>query len=339
MAKSYAELEKKYKELKAQGKELSTSKSFAKVYEEYKKHPITKIVSSITNEIVALDRELDKLGPLSLTDAEKEAFLQKAIEQVTPYYNRKTAEIEAGIKEGKIRSAEDLLISIRDVDQEVKSTLAGLDIRQAETEEDFLNRITDITATRDEDVATKREEWRLRLENTKMGQIQSGIFTSGIGTKKREDIERLREMELSTVQRRTQAEQTAAETARKYDLEQIKLARETAQKERATKIGTPEQTAVAETARTELGLQPGQELGSKAEIEYARSQPGRNISVYKPEVLTDLEEERRKAVESRKIELQTGELGIKEQQEKLARQKIEAERARKYAELSSYRGY
>ncbi len=130
--------------------------------EEQKSDPV-KAAEDLENELTDILIELDeKLSaiPLHITDEEREAFLQSAIEQITPYYDKKKLEIEAGIKEGKIRTAEDVLTEIRAVREESTVLLEKWDIEKAETEEDFINTISDITATKDEDIAAKREDWR-----------------------------------------------------------------------------------------------------------------------------------------------------------------------------------
>src|SRR3989304_3115881 len=60
----------------------------------------------ITQDIIAIDKQLDELFKIGLTDAEKEQFLQKAIAEIQPYYDKKTAEINQQLQEGKIRTAE-----------------------------------------------------------------------------------------------------------------------------------------------------------------------------------------------------------------------------------------
>ena len=291
------------------------------------------IIEQITEQIIALDRQLDSLGPLGLTDAEKENFLSKAIEQVQPFYDRKTQEIEAGISEGRLRTAEDVLLFTRDIQNEVQTTLASLDLRSAETEEDFLNIMSEITSGRDENVGAKREEWRLRLENTKMEQIRGGIFSSGIGRKKREEVKRLEEMETGTIEAQAARRQTDVETARKYDLDQIRLAREASERDRAARIGAPETREALETT----GLTDISQLGSRSAVELARKGEARDITTYRPEALQGLEEQRLKGVESRKLEFQEEELSIREQEYQRKRQKVLADKAAAQSRLSTYR--
>lgn len=298
------------------------------------------IISQIKKQIIELDRQLDKLPSLALTDQEKENFLQKAISQVQPYYDRKVAEITQGVQEGKIRSAEDTLLYIRDVENEVGTTLANLDLSKAETEEDFINTLTQITAGLDENLDTKREDWRLRIENLKQNQIQSGIFSSGIGKEKREEAARLQQMEESQLQAGAQRQITGAETAKKYTLDQITLARQAAEKERVARIGAEDQTAAQKAAAMGiLGITDPNQLGSKTAIDTARMSDARNISVYKPEALQEIEAERLKAAESRKQELQDEELAIRNQEYERQRQKILADKAAAQAKLNQYGAY
>jgi len=85
--------------------------------------PTGVIKQEIIDQIVELDRELATLGSVGLTQAEKDAFLQKAIDRVSGYYDNKVAEIEAGVREGKLRTAEDVLMYTREVGNEVRETL------------------------------------------------------------------------------------------------------------------------------------------------------------------------------------------------------------------------
>uniref|UniRef100_A0A6M3L0L3 Uncharacterized protein n=1 Tax=viral metagenome TaxID=1070528 RepID=A0A6M3L0L3_9ZZZZ len=262
----------------------------------------SKMKQSMIEELIRLDEQMDSL-PVTLTTAEMDNFLTKAIEQITPYYDKKKAEIEAGIKEGKIQTAEEILSTIREVQDTTKKLLSGYDITQAKTEEEFINTLADITATKDEDLALKRDDWKSRIEEVKTGQVKSDILTSGIGKAKIGDLRARQTMEEQALQRRAGAKQTSAETAKKYDLQTIALARQSAEQERVRRIGTPDQTLSTETAaRGTLGMVEGQSLPS--DVERARLQSERNISLATPEQLTDSEEERKKAIESRKLTLQ-----------------------------------
>ena len=331
MAAAYSELVSDYNRLKAGG-EPDTTNRMSTLLRKISEHPIGRLVKEVTNQIIELDRELDNLNSLGLTEEEKENFLQKAIEQVQPYYDRKSQEIESGIQEGKLRTAEDVLLFTRDVQNELTAELSSLDLRQAETEEDFINMVSEITSGRDENITAKNEEWRLRLEGVKMDQIQSGIFSSGIGRKKREDTERLRQLETGTIESQAGRQVTDVETQKKYSIDQIRLSREAAERDRAARIGAPQ---TQEALRT-LGLSDISQLGPKTGIEQARQGAGRNVDIYKPGALNTLEEERLKAVESRKQESQTEELALRNQEYERKRQKILADKAAAQSRVSGY---
>jgi hypothetical protein len=287
--------------------------------------------------MVELDRQIDELTPyLSLTDQEKEAFLQKALEQITPYYERKKSELESSIQEGKVRTAEDVLLTIKQVEEETKAELANFDLRNASTEEEFLNQLADVTATKNENVTAKREEYRQRLEDLKLNQIQSGTLTSGIGMKKRAEQERLKQIEESMIQRRAESDIASMETAKNYTLDQIQLARQAAEQERIRKIGTPTEVAsTQQAAMNTVGLTDINQLKSPEELTRLRTERG--ISpIYDRTVLGDLEGERLRARESTAQELQADELARREAEYGAQRDKILAERARKAAQLNSY---
>jgi hypothetical protein len=141
------------------------------------------LVDKTANEIIKLEDKLANIPGVSLSQKELDAFLSKAIDQVTPYYNKKRTEIETGIKEGKIRAAEDILTDIRRIQEEIGTTLKKFDIDQAQTEEEFVNTLADITASKDEDIATKRYVWGERIKESKQKQVQTGMLTSGIEKK------------------------------------------------------------------------------------------------------------------------------------------------------------
>ena len=293
----------------------------------------------ITKQIVDLMRQHDELlGPLGLTDEETQMFLEKAIAEIQPYYDRKSAEIEAGIKEGKVQSAEKILLNIREVEEEVTSQLAYYDLRTAETEEDFLDRISDITATSEEDLGIKRNQWSQRLEDVKASQVQGGTLTSGIGGIERGKEETTRDLELSRIERKSEAESARVTTQKKYDVENIRLAREKAEQDRIRKIGDPGQTAATRAASREtLGLGEGEELGSVAEVQRKRDERDITPLTGRESLFTELEEKRRIAIESRKQELQAGELAPREVERGFQRDKILSEAARKRSELERFK--
>ncbi len=300
---------------------------------------VKKMVEDISNVISELEHKLNQIPGVSLTDAEMEGFLQKAIEQVTPYYNKKRTEIEKGIAEGKIRDAEDLLSKIRDVETNTYSLLAKYDIEQVDTEEKLTDTLANITAKKAEDLEYHRMNWQERIREGKQTQVQTGILTSGIGKQRIEEMLEKAELEKGSIERTTGVQEQEAQRTAKYDLERVKLARETAQKQREAAIGKPEETAA--TAEKLRGtLREGYPLvgetyaeGLSSETELLARRALRNISVYRPEALTEMEEERKRATESRKQEFQEAELTIREQEEKRQRQLIESQIAAKQRQL------
>ncbi len=306
---------------------------------ELEKHPVYQLQKSISNAIVELEQKLDEVDTrLTLSDEERQAFLDKAIEQITPYYNTKKMEIEKGINEGKVQSAEDVLLTIRDVQENTNSLLAKFDIDQAETEEDFINNISEITSRKEDDLNIKRAEWKQRLEDAKLNQVKTGVFASGVGRKKIGELDTMKTLDETSLTNRAAEAETQATTKKKYDLERIVLARKAAEEERIRKIGTPDTVNTLQTnASTTLGLQPGQTIGSQAEIAQARAD--RNITIRNPEDLTSLEEERLKAIESRNQELQNNELAVREQREKSTREKILGDLAAKKNQLANSGAY
>lgn len=280
----------------------------------------------IANIVIEYDEQMSNI-PLVLTDEEKEQFLQKAIDQITPYYEEKKEEIQAGIKEGKIRTAEDILSKIREVRQETDEKLANYRVWEAETEEEFVNNIADITATKEEDLEMKRADWRDRIRQAKQGQVQTGVLTSGIGRKRVGEMLDREQMETGAIERRAEQARTEAETGRKYDLKRIALARESAERERIRQIGGPgEEADTTEAALATTGYGSLEELPSEAELARLRSE--RNQTVYRPEALTDIEEERKRAIESRRMELETQEEAIRRQRREQLKKQTLADLAR-----------
>ena len=337
---THSELLAKYNKLKAEGKSESTSKSFAKIKKQLQADPTYQLVKTISNQVVELDRQIDELTPyLSLTDQEKQAFLDKAIEQITPYYDRKKSEIEASLKEGKVRTAEDILQNIRTTEEETKQQFQEFDLTQSKTEEDFLNKIANITATKDEDIAVKREDYRQRLENMKVQQIQQGTLTSGIGAKKRAEQERLKAMEETQIQRQAEASTSTVTTAKEYTIEQVALARQAAEQQRIRKIGTPSEVASTQAAAMQTtGIEDMTQLKSPEELQRLRAERGIK-PIYDQTELPELQADKQKAQYATQQELQADELARREAEYGSRITKIKAEQAKKASQLASLRGY
>ncbi|MDD5501503.1 MAG: hypothetical protein PHH57_07500 [Candidatus Omnitrophica bacterium] len=309
--------------------EILSDSEAARVQVEEAENALTREITSIIND---LDAKLSDVR-LGLTDAERDQFLQKAIEQVQPYYDKKKAEIEKGIQTGKIRSAEDVLATIRDVGQETENLLAKYDIDKAETEEDLVNTLADITATKEESLETKKAEWAERIRQTKMGQVQTGVLTSGIGQQQVGELLRREQAERAAIERRAATAETTAQTAAKYDLERVALARKAAEEERIRKIGTPEQEAATtqEALRT-AGLGSLGQLPSLAEL--ARRRGEEPITTYRPEALTELAEEQKRAVESRRMELEAEEKAIRAQEYETLKKKTLSDLAKTHGQTA-----
>lgn len=294
--------------------------------------PAWKIVDAIKKEVVALDRQLHSLGPLSLSDEEIETFLNKAIQEVQPYYDRKTEEINAQLSEGKLRTAEDQLLYIQNVEQEIGEVLQQYDLSTAQTEEEFANRLGALTSQTEDEIESKTYDWKQRIEDVKFNQIQKGIFASGIGGEKRQELAERKETEVGNIAQRAEERQTELETGKKYDLENIRLARESAQQRRIQQIGTPEET---ERMKQDAMSLTGGPIGPQADIATQRAERG-IAPIYNKQALTDLEEERRNSVLSRQQELQNTELDIRNQEYNKQREQILAERAKKASQLKNY---
>lgn len=332
---SLSELVAYQAQLKAQGKELSNNKEAAKVYNLLQANPSYQVYKQISKEIITLESKLDSLDVgLSLTDAEKDLFLEKAIAQITPYYEQKKAEIEAGIQEGKVQSAEDILATIRDVETETKNILAEYDIDQAQTEQEFVDTMANITSITEADRALKQEEWSQRIQGVKLNQVQSGVFASGVGKQKRDEAARLRDLEMNQLDVAEQARKGDLQRDYTFDLERIKLARQKVQDERANRIGTGDALQTTQSnALSTLGYSSLDQLPSRAEIASRRA--ARDQPIYDKTALTSLGEQRSQAVESRNQELQADELAIRKEKESLERNKILSELAAKRSKLSS----
>ena len=294
--------------------------------------PAWRITEAIKNELVALDRQLHSLGPLSLSDEEIETFLNKAIQEVQPYYDRKSEEINTQLAEGKIRTAEDQLFYIQNVEQEIGELFQHYDLSTAQTEEEFANRLGALTSRTEDEIESKTYDWKQRIEDVKFNQIQQGIFSSGIGGEKRQELAERKETEVGNIQQRSQEQQTELDTARKYDIENIRLARESAQQRRIQQIGTPEET---ERLKQDAMSLTGGPIGPQADL--ARQRAERGIApIYNTQALTDLEEERRGRVLSRHQELQDTEKAIRDETFNKQREQILAERAKKQSQLKNY---
>ena len=288
-----------------------------------------QLKKEISDIVTELDAKLSDTR-LGLTDEERDAFLAKAIEQVKPYYDKKRGEIEKGISTGKIRDAEDVLASIRTVREDTESLLSKYDIDRAETEEELVNTLSDITATKDESLDAKKAEWTERIRNVKMGQVQTGTLTSGIGRGRVGELLGRETAEKEAIERRAGAAETETQTAAKYDLQKIALARKSAEQERVRKIGAPgQEAATTQAALGTAGLAGMGELPSLAEM--ARRRGAEPTTIYRPEALTELTEEQRRAGEAQAMEFETEEKAIRASEYDILKKKTLADLAKQYS--------
>ena len=117
-------------------------------------------------------------------------------------------------------------------------------------------------------------------------------------------------------------------------MERIALARESSAKERIRKIGTTEEEAA--TTAGALGTTGYEDLDAlPSEEELARQRAERDTTIYSPTALTELGQRRFEAKESRARELETTEIGVKEQEYQANIKKYLAEQAGKRPKLGS----
>ena len=295
---------------------------------------IEQLKQELATVISEIDEKLSAI-PLALTDEELDTFLQKAIEQVKPYYEKKRAEIEKSIETGKIRSAEDVLAIIRKVRDEATALLSKYDIEKAETEEQLADTLAEITSRTKEELDFKKNDFKTRIDNAKQGLVQKQTLTSGIGQKELKDIRERQAMEEAEITRAAGYQTGEAERKAKFDLQTIALARKSVEDERLRQLGTPEQeAATTASALQTAGLGNLGALPSEEQMALSRAQ--NPYTAYKPEALTDLTEEQKRAVESRKLELQAEELAIRQANYEAQKKKILAEQVKEHANLSDY---
>lgn len=336
--KSYIQLYQQYQQYIAEGKSKDNSKGAAKVWNAMTSLPEYEIIQNLQTRLVELDRQIDELTPyLSLTDEEKQAFMDKAIADIEPWYQEKVGQINQSVQEGKVRTAEDTLLMMREINQETDNLLAKYDLTTAETEEEFLDRISALTTNYGDDLQAKRLDWTQRLENVKLNQIQQGIFSSGIGKKERALQEQMKENEFGSLQNKYQQQQTELERNKKYDLEQVQLARQSAEQNRIRQIGAPaDAEALANSARNTIGG----DVGSYADVMAQRNERGITPMYSGQDVaLRNLEEDKGTRVLSRAGEYQSDELAAREAEYGASIDKILAEQAKKQKQLQSYGVY
>lgn len=291
----------------------------------------------LASQLIDLDVRLSNLQ-VSLTDQEKDMYLQKAMEQVKPYYEAKRAEIQAGIKEGKIRTAEDLLMTMREVAQESEVELSKLDATKAQTEEEFVNTLAEMTRQEGYDAETNRLNWMERIDTEKQKQVESDMLTSGIGKMEVDKLKQRQALEQGNIEGQYAAKQTALETDKKYDLERIALARKAQEQKRMRIVGSPTEEAATKTALAQTaGLDENNLI---SEVEMARRRAERGITpVYNSGALNDLNEEEKRAIESRKLALQDDELSVRKQTAYSEAARAKAEATKKYKALTGSANY
>ncbi len=142
-------------------------------------------------------------------------------------------------------------------------------------------------------------------------------------------------MEEQALERRAGAQTTDIERQKKYDLQEIQLARESVQKDRERLIGAPdEEAATTQAALETTGYDTLEGLPSATEL--ARLRAERNVPVYSPTALTELGEERKRAEESRRQELIADTRTTRQAEAEATRKKILADAAKKNKELGAY---
>ena len=282
---------------------------------------------AMIKDILAFNRQIDEVSRyISFTEEEDQSFTDRAIEEIMPYYDSKKAEIEEGIKEGKLQTAEDILSTIREVEAQTKSTLAKWDLTQAANEEEFIDKLADLTATTAEDLAYKKQDFKQRLEDTKFDLIQKGTLTGGTGRRIMREERESQALEEQALTRRAEAKETALERGKKYDLEAVQLARQDAEQKRIRLIGSPEEAAAAEAEareRTGYGVE-----GLPSEMGITRAREERDIEPldYREAKLTELERKRVADVETTKLELEKAERTRREEENRLIREGLERKR-------------
>ena len=105
--KSYAQLYQQYEQFKAEGLNSGNSQGAAKVLKALQSMPEHEIIKQLSEQLIALDRQIEEVTPqLELTEDEINAFMEKAIADIEPWYQQKVGDIEKSREEGRIQTAE-----------------------------------------------------------------------------------------------------------------------------------------------------------------------------------------------------------------------------------------
>lgn len=275
---------------------------------------VNDIIGQMKQTMIDLDRQWSALPDTVLTQEEKDAILNKAITEITPWYEKQKQQLEKGIQEGKIQSAEDYYLALNQSKLDLETQLKGYDISEAQTNEELADTLAQITSESETDLELKRIEWNNRLQQVDQQIAGSGFAgTSPALVAKERDMREAADLERQKIEQRAANQTTNTQREAKYDLERIRLARESAQRERELKFGDAGKEAqMLEESSATLGLQPGQAL-SAAEIQKRRLDRG-TTAIYNPEeAQSKLEENRKLKEEETRLSLERDELALKQQ--------------------------
>ena len=171
------------------------------------------------------EKALRDLGS-GITEETKARLQQQAMDLIKPYFDVELSNVTKQIGEQRLRTQEDYDQAVREIATSVTTELKKIDLTEAQSEEEFAQRMADIGATTEFNLDQARTAWADRMEGEIQGRVEAGLGFAGSTTERMGELERRRGSEMGELVRRGGVQQQAAETEAKYTKERAAAARE-----------------------------------------------------------------------------------------------------------------
>ena len=202
---------------------------------------LAKLAADIIESYYKLSE--DALAELGVFNPDKEALREEAVALISPFFDQQLAEIQADIKEGRLQNIEDYNYRIQTITDNAIQALQPIAITEAQTEEELEQRLSDLGAREEYELAKTESDYETRRRAYEQSFIRSGKGFSGTMVEEMSRLAGQNALTQGEIARGTDVEEQAAQTKAEYTLERAQAARQEIEATKARETGRATQLA------------------------------------------------------------------------------------------------
>ena len=202
--------------------------------EQMQEQFLNSMADLVDSFIVEQDKNLQDIG----ADYDMEALTQQAIELQRPYVTKELDLLNKALAEGRTISQKDYEDTVARIKTDVEQNLKSLDLQEAKTTEDLQAKLADIGASTNYSIEQANASWKDRKQAEEQGFVNAGLGFSGYAKERAAELNQRQGQDVGEIARTGAYNEATTQRQADYTLDQIKLARETIDKNKTLDLAS-----------------------------------------------------------------------------------------------------